>query len=144
MLFLVFGLLLFLGTHSLRIAGDIPRERFIERFGSARFKILYTLASLLGFVMLVYGFGVARDTPVLLWTPPPAMKHAAYLFTLVAMVLTACDRDSDGSIVNKGLSPLTRKISLTFIVNLLAWVSKYSPQCALKPTSYTRGNHAWL
>jgi uncharacterized membrane protein len=89
MLFLVLGLLVFLGTHSLRITDDVPRERLIGRLGPTRFKMLYTLASLLGFVMLVYGFGVARDTPVLLWTPPPAMKHVAYVLTLVAMVLMA-------------------------------------------------------
>jgi uncharacterized membrane protein len=30
---------------------------------------------------------MARDAPVPLWTPPPAMKHVAYFLTLVAMVL---------------------------------------------------------
>ena len=120
MLFLVFGLLLFLGTHSLRIAGDIPRERFIERFGPARFKILYTLASLLGFVMLVYGFGVARDTPVLLWTPPPAMKHAAYLLTLVAMVLMAAVYVPRNAIKSTLHHPMVLSVKTWALAHLLA------------------------
>lgn len=89
MLYLVVGLIVFLGMHSMRIAGDAWRDRLIQGIGLARFKMLYTLASLVGFVMLVYGFGLARDTPVVLWTPPSAMKHVAYLLTMVAMVLMA-------------------------------------------------------
>jgi uncharacterized membrane protein len=89
MLFLVLGLLVFLGTHSLRIAGDARRAWFIAQLGPTRFKMLYTLTSLLGFSMVVYGFGLARDTPVFLWTPLPAMKHATYLLTLLAMVFMA-------------------------------------------------------
>ena len=89
MLLLVLGLLLFLGTHSLRIHGDVLRDQWIDSVGAARFKTIYALASLLGFGLLVYGFGVARDAPVVLWTPPPAMKHLAYLLTLIAMILMA-------------------------------------------------------
>ena len=89
MFFLVLGLLLFLGTHSMRIQGDALRDQLIESVGPTRFKAIYALASLLGFFLLVYGFGIARDTPYVLWTPPPAMKHLAYLLTLLAMVLMA-------------------------------------------------------
>ena len=89
MLFLVLGLLLFLGTHSIRIQGDALHDQLIESVGPARFKAIYALVSLLGFALLVYGFGIARDTPYVLWTPPPAMKHLAYLLTLIAMVLMA-------------------------------------------------------
>ena len=89
MFFLVLGLLLFLGTHSMRIQGDALHDQLIESVGPARFKAIYALVSLLGFALLVYGFGIARDTPYVLWTPPPAMKHLAYLLTLIAMVLMA-------------------------------------------------------
>ena len=83
------SLFLFLGTHALRIGGDAIRERLLGHLGPRYFKIFYALTSVLGFALLVYGFGIARDAPVLLWTPPPAMKHVAYLLTLVAMVLMA-------------------------------------------------------
>lgn len=84
---LVLGLFLFLGTHGLRIGGDGMRDRLLGYLGPAYFRMLYSLVSALAFAMLIYGFGMARDAPVPLWTPPPAMKHVAYFLTLVAMVL---------------------------------------------------------
>jgi uncharacterized membrane protein len=44
---------------------------------------------LLGFVMLCWGFGLARQQPVLLYVPPMALRHLNALFTLVAFVLIA-------------------------------------------------------
>jgi uncharacterized membrane protein len=84
---LVLGLFLFLGIHGLRIGGDGVRDRLLGYLGPAYFKMLYSLVSALGLTMLICGFGVARDAPIPLWTPPPAMKHVAYFLTLVAMVL---------------------------------------------------------
>ena len=86
MWFLVLGLFLFLGTHALRIGGDATRERLLGRLGPRYFRIIFSLTSVLGFALLVYGFGMARDAPVLLWTPPPAMKHVAYVLMAAAYV----------------------------------------------------------
>ena len=41
----------------------------------------------LGFGLIVWGFGLARETPVQLRVPPVGMRHAASLLTLVAFVL---------------------------------------------------------
>ena len=42
----------------------------------------------LGFVLLVWGYGLARQQPVVLWGPPPVwVRHVAALLTLVAFVL---------------------------------------------------------
>lgn len=89
MLLLMLGLCVFLGVHSLRVGGDALRTQCIASLGAARFKMVYTFLSLAGFVALVYGFGLARDTPMVLWTPPPALKPVAYLLTLVSMVFIA-------------------------------------------------------
>ena len=63
MLYLLAGLVLFLGVHSVRIVADGWRTRTLERVGEAAYKGLYSVASLLGFGLIVYGFGVARETP---------------------------------------------------------------------------------
>ena len=52
MTLLILGLLVFLGVHSLRIFADGWRSRQLARLGEMRWKGLYALVSLLGFVML--------------------------------------------------------------------------------------------
>jgi uncharacterized membrane protein len=39
--------------------------------------------------LVVLGFGMARETPVVLWTPPAGMRHLTFLLMLVSMVLLA-------------------------------------------------------
>ncbi len=87
MLYLIVGLVIFLGVHSIRIVADAWRTQLIERVGAGGYKAAYSVASVLGFGLIVYGFGLAREVPIVLWTPPTAMRHAASLFTLLAFVL---------------------------------------------------------
>ena len=86
MAYLVLGLLLFLGVHSVRIVADDWRTQTIARIGANAFKGGYTLASVVGLGLIVWGFGVAREAPTLLWLPPTAMRHAAALLNVVAFV----------------------------------------------------------
>jgi uncharacterized membrane protein len=86
---LILGLLIFLGVHSLRIFADDWRTRQLTRLGEMRWKGLYTLVSLVGFGLLCWGFGLARQQPVPLYVPPLALRHLNALFTLLAFVLVA-------------------------------------------------------
>jgi uncharacterized membrane protein len=79
---LVLGLALFLGVHSIAIVAPRFRDRALARLGEGGWKGLYALVSLTGFVLLVYGFGVARHSPVVLYTPPPFLRHVTFLFML--------------------------------------------------------------
>jgi uncharacterized membrane protein len=84
---LILGLLIFLGVHSLRIFADGWRSRQIARLGEKPWKGLYALVSVIGFVLICWGFGLARQHPVLLYVPPLWLRHLNALFTLVAFVL---------------------------------------------------------
>lgn len=84
---LLLGLVLFLGVHSARIVADDARARFIAQRGEGAWKGLYTLASLLGFALIVWGYGQARMNPHVLWVSPVWARHLASLLTLVAFVL---------------------------------------------------------
>jgi len=86
---LILGLLIFLGIHSLRIFANDWRNRQQARLGDLPWKGLYSLVSIIGFVLIVWGFGLARQHPVLLYVPPLALRHLNALFTLVAFVLLA-------------------------------------------------------
>ncbi len=89
MTLLVLGLVIFLGVHSTRVFADGWRSAQVARLGEKGWKGLYTLASVVGLVMLVWGYGVARQTPVPLWTPVVGLRHLASLLTLLAFVLIA-------------------------------------------------------
>ena len=87
MTLLIAGLVVFLGAHSVRIVADPWRTRTIARVGEGPWKGVYSLVSLAGFALIVWGYGMARGTPVVLWTPPVWTRHLAALLTLPAFVL---------------------------------------------------------
>ena len=87
--YLILGLVLFLGVHSVRIVADGWRTQMRARMGELPWKGLYSLASILGLALIVWGYGLARQQPVVLWNPPVGMRHAASLLTLIAFVLLA-------------------------------------------------------
>ena len=79
---LIIGLVLFLGIHSVSVFAPAWRDQQIAQRGEAVWKGLYTVVSLIGFGLLVYGYGLARQAPVVLYTPPSAMRHVALLLML--------------------------------------------------------------
>lgn len=86
---LVVGLALFLGVHSVRIVADGWRTRTIAKVGEKTWKGGYSLVSLAGFVLIIWGFGLARRSPTVLWTTPSWAPHLAALLTLAAFILVA-------------------------------------------------------
>jgi uncharacterized membrane protein len=87
MMLLIAGLVLFLGAHSVRIFADAWRARVYARVGEGAWKGIYSVISLVGLVLIVYGYADARLTSATLWNPPVWTRHAAALLTLVAFVM---------------------------------------------------------
>lgn len=86
---LIVGLLLFLSVHSVRIFAEDWRGAQIARFGENGWKLAYSLVSLIGLVVLIYGYGMTRADPVFVWNPPIWTRHLAALLTLPAFILLA-------------------------------------------------------
>lgn len=86
---LILGLLIFLGTHSIRIFASDWRAAQITRFGANRWKGVYSVASALGFALIVWGYARARDNAMLLWVPPTGIRHLTVLLTAAAFILLA-------------------------------------------------------
>ena len=84
---LILGLILFLGAHSVRIWADGWRNQTIEAYGEKTFKGVYALVSILGFYLLVVGYGEARLQTVALWNPPIFTKHISLLLMLFSSIL---------------------------------------------------------
>lgn len=89
MTLLILGLVLFLGMHSTRIVADGFRSAQVARLGVNGWKAIYSVISIAGFVLLVYGYGLARESPTVLFVPPPWMRHVTALLTIPAFVLLA-------------------------------------------------------
>jgi uncharacterized membrane protein len=86
---LIVGLVLFLGAHSVRIFADGWRSAQIAKRGEGPWKGLYSLVSIAGFGLIIWGFGLARQDPVVLWAPLAWTRHVAALLVLIAFVLLA-------------------------------------------------------
>lgn len=89
MLVLILGLAIFLGVHSIRIVADGWRTAMIARIGEKGWKAGYAIASIVGFVLIVRGYGLARETVTLLWVSPVGVRHLTGVLTAVAFVLIA-------------------------------------------------------
>lgn len=89
MAILILGLAIFLGVHSIRLVAEPWRNAQVARLGERGWKGLYSLASALGIVLIVLGYGVARRAPIYLWMPPAAARHLTGLLVAIAFVLIA-------------------------------------------------------
>ncbi|WP_114972761.1 NnrU family protein [Rhodoferax ferrireducens] len=120
MTYLVLGLIIFLGVHSVRIVNEDWRTRTRARIGEGSWKGLYSVASLVGFGLIVWGFGQARQQPVQLWGPPIGMRHVASLLTLVAFVLLAAAYVPGNGIKARVHHPMVLGVMLWAVAHLLS------------------------
>ena len=120
MAYLLAGLLLFLGVHSTRVFANDWRNRTLASMGEKPFKGVYSLLSLAGFVLLVWGYGQARQQGVMLWNPPVAMRHIAALLTLVAFVLLAAAQVPGNQIKARLHHPMVLGTKVWAFAHLLA------------------------
>ncbi len=86
---LIIGLVIFMGVHSIRIFAEDWRTTQRARMGEAAWMGAHSLLSLLGFGLIIWGFGMARAETVVLWSPPIFLRHIASLILLLAFILLA-------------------------------------------------------
>lgn len=87
MLYLIAGLVLFLGIHSLAIVSPAARLTLIERLGLWPYKAVYGLIALIGLVLIIHGWGQARLEPVFVYHPPQWLTHVNNLLMLFVFPL---------------------------------------------------------
>jgi len=117
---LVLGLLLFLGAHSVRIVADGWRTRTIARLGEGAWKGGYTLLSLAGLALIVWGYGQARLAPQVLWASPLWTRHLAGALMLLAMVLLAAAYVPGNGLKARLHHPMVLGVKVWALAHLLA------------------------
>ena len=86
MYILILGLIVFLGVHSLPMAPDL-RARAAKRLGEYGYQALFSVASIAGFALIVWGYGLARAAPIIVWDPPLWTRHLAAALMILAFIL---------------------------------------------------------
>lgn len=83
------GLAVFFAIHSVPMQPGL-RGGLVERFGEPAFKGIFSLLSLVGFVLIVIGYGklqLATGKNPIVWVPPVWTRHLALVLMLPAMIL---------------------------------------------------------
>ena len=115
---LLLGLLLFLVMHSARIFAEQGRHALQARIGATAFKGLYAVVSLLGFYLVLKGYGEARLDPVAVWMPPKGMRHLAVLLMLPAMVLLVAAYIPRNALKNRLKHPMVLSVKVWALAHL--------------------------
>lgn len=89
MLPMIIGLAVFFGIHLVPTSPEL-RGGLVARYGEGAYKIVFSLVSLAGLILIVLGYHKLQVMPgknPVLWVPPTGLRHATLLLMLPAMVL---------------------------------------------------------
>jgi len=120
MAILILGLAVFLGVHSIRIVADDWRTAQRNRYSEHAWKAGYSIVSIVGFILIVVGYGMARQEPVILWAPPVAMRHIAALLTAISFVLISAAYVPRNSFKASLHHPMLLGVKVWAVAHLLA------------------------
>jgi uncharacterized membrane protein len=120
MLLLICGLVLFLGCHSLRVGPASLRDGLVQRLGAGGFKGLYSIVSLIGFALIIWGYSQARLSPAVIWLPPVATRHIAVLLMLPALILMVATYIPANVIKAKLHHPMVLSVKVWALAHLLS------------------------
>jgi uncharacterized membrane protein len=116
---LILGLVLFLGAHSFTTFRE-PRAALIGRLGGGGYKVAYTAVSIIGFVLIAYGFGAYRANGYIqVWDPPTGLRHVALLLMWPAFIALAAAY-SPGAIKRRLKHPMLVAVKIWALAHLLA------------------------
>lgn len=120
MTILIFGLILFLGTHSVRIFADPWRSAMIKNVGDGKWKGFYSLISILGFMLIIFGYGQARFENIQIWSPPLWTWHVTALISVIAFVLVSAAYVPNNAIKNTLKDPMILGVKTWAFAHLIS------------------------
>jgi uncharacterized membrane protein len=119
LLVMILGLVLFIGAHTFTTQRE-KRAKLIAAMGEGTYKIAYSLVSLAGLVLIVWGFAHYRATGWIdVWYPPKAFRHITVALMLPAVILVVASYIR-GRIYTTLKHPMLAAIKLWAAAHLLA------------------------
>src|SRR5690606_2407649 len=82
MMMLILGCVLFFGVHSVHFVAPAAREAGLRRLGKKKWMALYSVIAGIGLVMIIIGYGAARQDPSPVYVPPAWGRSAAGVLML--------------------------------------------------------------
>ena len=79
---LILGLAIFFGVHSISMLALGWRNRLAERLGTRSWQAIYSVVSLIGFYLIVSGYGAARPNAEVVYTTPQEFRYLAAILML--------------------------------------------------------------
>jgi len=119
LLVMIVGLAMLLGMHVFTTQRD-ARARMIASMGEGTYKIVYSLVSIVGLALLIWGFSWYRATGWIdVWHPPVATKHIAVALMLPAVIMVVASYIR-GRIYTTLKHPMLAGVKLWAAAHLLA------------------------
>lgn len=113
---LIVGIIVMIGIHLVPTFPDV-RDRLIVQLGVAGYRILFSIVSTLGLVLLIWGF--ARAPFVQIWSPPDWTRYVAMVLMLPVFILLIAAY-VPGQIKAKVKNPFVDAISTWALAHLIA------------------------
>jgi len=120
MTILITGLILFLGMHSVRIFAENWRLEQIYKRGEKTWQAIFSIISLSGFILIIWGYSEARVVSQILWYPPVWTRHAAALLILLGFVFIVAADISGTKIKSKIGHPMIVGVKLWAFGHLIS------------------------
>lgn len=116
---MILGLVVFLGVHLVSTQRD-QRARLVTQMGEGGYKIGYSLASVIGLALVVWGFASYRASGmIVLYEPPVGLRHLTIALMLPAVILVVASYIR-GNIYAKLKHPMLAGVKLWALAHLLA------------------------
>jgi uncharacterized membrane protein len=120
MTIMIIGLVIFLGSHSVRIFAENWRQQQIAKFGETNWKLAYSAVSIIGLAIAIYGYGQMRLDPIYVWNPPMGMRHAVALLMVPAFIMLVAAYVPHNAIKAKLGHPMMLAVKIWAFAHLLA------------------------
>lgn len=120
MLYLILGLVIFFAIHFVRMFAPEWRNAKLKSMGEGKWKGIYSLISLVGLVVIVWGFGQARVDATQLFTPPAWAPHLAIALMAIAFILMMAGNLPTGKIKQVVKHPFLASVKIWAFAHLLA------------------------
>ncbi|MCP4184620.1 MAG: NnrU family protein [Hyphomicrobiales bacterium] len=120
MIYLILGLVAFFPIHLLTMLAPQWREARIASMGENKWKGIYSVASTIGFVLIVWGYSLARPDATELFTPPSWAPHLVIGLMAIAFILMMAGSLPAGRTKQAVKHPFVLSIMIWAFAHLLA------------------------